>query len=88
MVDATEEAVLDSLLTAPTTVGRDGNTSEGLDPEAVGRCCRRPIVPGTERDVVITMADGTGLAATLYLPDRPPDRSRACSRPSPTARTT
>ncbi len=24
---------------------------------------------GTERDVVITVADGTGLAATLYLPD-------------------
>ena len=35
VVDATEEAVLDSLLTAPTTVGRDGNTSEGLDPEVV-----------------------------------------------------
>ena len=26
-------------------------------------------MPGTERDVVITTADGTGLAATLYLPD-------------------
>ena len=35
MVDAAEEAVLNSLLGAPTTVGRDGNTSEGLDPEAV-----------------------------------------------------
>ncbi len=35
VVDASEEAVLNSLLTAPTTVGRDGNTSEGLDPEAV-----------------------------------------------------
>ena len=32
VVDATEEAVLNSLLGAPTTVGRDGNTSEGLDP--------------------------------------------------------
>jgi D-aminopeptidase len=37
VVDCAEEAVLDSLLTSPTTVGRDGNTSEGLDPEAVRR---------------------------------------------------
>ena len=35
VVDASEEAVLNSMLTAPTIVGRDGNTSEGLDPEAV-----------------------------------------------------
>jgi D-aminopeptidase len=35
VVDATEEAVLNSLLTSPTTVGRDGNTSEGLDPDTV-----------------------------------------------------
>src|SRR4051794_30612559 len=32
VVDATEEAVLNSLLGSVTTVGRDGNTSEGLDP--------------------------------------------------------
>ena len=31
VVDAAEEAVLSSLLQSPTTVGRDGNTSEGLD---------------------------------------------------------
>ena len=31
VVEATEEAVLNSLLTAPTVTGRDGNTSEGLD---------------------------------------------------------
>ena len=36
-VDASEEAVLNSLLGAPTTVGRDGNTSEGLDAEVVSR---------------------------------------------------
>ena len=30
MVEATEEAVLNSMFTAPTTVGRDGNTSESL----------------------------------------------------------
>jgi D-aminopeptidase len=36
-VDASEEAVLNSLLQAPTTVGRDGNASEGLDPEVVVR---------------------------------------------------
>jgi len=35
VVDAAEEAVLNSLLMAPTTTGRDGNVSAGLDPEAV-----------------------------------------------------
>lgn len=37
VVDAAEEAVLNSLLTAPTTTGRDGNVSEGLDPATVTR---------------------------------------------------
>ena len=37
VVDASEEAVLNSMLTAPTTAGRDGNRSEGLDPAAVVR---------------------------------------------------
>ncbi len=32
VVDAAEESVLNSLLASPTMVGRDGNTSEGLDP--------------------------------------------------------
>jgi D-aminopeptidase len=40
VVDATEEAVLNSLLGAPTTVGRSGNTSEGLDPAAVAQMLR------------------------------------------------
>jgi D-aminopeptidase len=31
VVDAAEESVLSSMLHSPTTVGRDGNTSEGLD---------------------------------------------------------
>ena len=35
VVDCAEEAVLDSLLMSPTTVGRDGNTSEGLDPDLI-----------------------------------------------------
>jgi D-aminopeptidase len=35
VVEATEEAVLNSLLSSPTTVGRGGNTSEGLDSDAV-----------------------------------------------------
>jgi D-aminopeptidase len=30
VVEATEEAVLNSMLTAPTVTGRDGNTSPGL----------------------------------------------------------
>ena len=37
VVDSAEEAVLNSLLGATTTVGRDGNTSEGLDPALVSR---------------------------------------------------
>ena len=37
VVDAAEEAVLNSLLAASTTVCRDGNTSEGLDPDVVAR---------------------------------------------------
>ena len=37
VVDASEEAVLSSMLQAPTTTGRDGNTSEGLEPELVRR---------------------------------------------------
>jgi D-aminopeptidase len=40
VVDSAEEAVLNSLLMSPTTVGRDGNTSEGLDPDTVVRLLR------------------------------------------------
>jgi D-aminopeptidase len=40
VVDATEESVLHSLLMSPTTVGRDGNTREGLDPDTVVRLLR------------------------------------------------
>ena len=40
VVDATEEAVLNSLLMSPTTVGRDGHTSPGLDPATVVRLLR------------------------------------------------
>lgn len=35
VVDATEESVLNSMLMAPTVVGRKGNTLYGLDPEVV-----------------------------------------------------
>ena len=37
VVDAAEEAVLNSLLGSVTTTGRDGNRSEGLDPAVVSR---------------------------------------------------
>jgi D-aminopeptidase len=37
VVDAAEESVLNSLLMSPTMVGRDCNTSEGLDPDTVVR---------------------------------------------------
>jgi D-aminopeptidase len=40
VVDATEESVLNSLLMSPTSEGRDGNTSEGLDPDTVVRLLR------------------------------------------------
>ena len=43
VVEATEEAVLNSMLTAPTTVGRDGNTSVGLDSDDV-RALLAPIL--------------------------------------------
>jgi D-aminopeptidase len=35
VVEATEEAVLNSMLAAPTVTGRDGNTSPGLPAERV-----------------------------------------------------
>ena len=37
VVDAAEESVLNSMLASPTMVGRDGHTSEGLDPATVTR---------------------------------------------------
>ena len=70
VVEATEEAVLDSMLASPTTVGRDGHVSEGLDPELVRDPPGRPTMSGTAQDLRLTMADGTDLALTLHLPDR------------------
>ncbi len=40
VVDAAEESVLNSLLMSPTSAGRDGHTSEGLDPDTVVRLLR------------------------------------------------
>jgi D-aminopeptidase len=40
VVEATEEAVLNSMLAAPTVTGRDGNTSPGLPAEQVCRLLR------------------------------------------------
>lgn len=37
VVEAAEESVLNSMLQSMTTTGRDGNTSEGLDPDLVAR---------------------------------------------------
>jgi D-aminopeptidase len=42
VVDAAEESVLNSLLGSPTMVGRDGNTSEGLDPDRLVGLLREP----------------------------------------------
>jgi D-aminopeptidase len=41
VVDASEEAVLNSMLASPTVVGRDGNASAGLPPDDVARLLRR-----------------------------------------------
>ena len=40
VVEASEEAVLNSMLMSPTVTGRSGNRSEGLDPDAVVRILR------------------------------------------------
>jgi D-aminopeptidase len=40
VVEATEEAVLNSMLAAPTVTGRDGNTSHGLPAEQVRQLVR------------------------------------------------
>jgi D-aminopeptidase len=40
VVECAEEAVLDSMLCAGTEVGRDGNTSDGLDPRLVAALVR------------------------------------------------
>ena len=40
VVEATEEAVLNSMLAAPTVIGRDGNTSPGLPAEPVAELLR------------------------------------------------
>lgn len=39
--EATEEAVINSLLMATTTVGRDGHKVEAIDPSDVVRVCRK-----------------------------------------------
>lgn len=43
--DATEEAVLNSMFMATTTIGRDGNRSEAIDLDVVLRCCRERNLP-------------------------------------------
>src|SRR5258708_9474521 len=42
VVEATEEAVLNSMLAAPTVTGRDGNRSRGLPPEQVSAILSAP----------------------------------------------
>lgn len=45
VVEATEEAVLNSMLTAPTVIGRDGNTSHGLPAGRVAELLRDRCAP-------------------------------------------
>ena len=81
VVDAAEESVLNSLLMSPTTVGRDGNTSEGLDPDAVVGSSRSTAVAGTERSV---RSDGGRRRAgrLVDLPDAadPADQAGSAAR--------
>ena len=80
VVEATEEAVLNSMFAAPTVVGRDGNTSETVRTPRSWRWSRqaRPTARLDRRrstaivrveEVRIPVRDGGHLAATLYLPD-------------------
>ncbi len=45
--DATEEAVINSLLQAVTTSGQNGRTTEAIDPRQVVEICRRYGIPAT-----------------------------------------
>ena len=90
VVEAAEEAVLNSMFTAPTVTGRDGNTSEGLDPHVVRPAAgAMPAMTGTERggpDPDPRRASSWPRRSTSRT--SPAGRSRACSRRCPTARTT
>ena len=91
VVEAAEEAVLNSMFTAPTVVGRDGNTSETIH---TPRSLRELVATGS------TAADegrgGPDPGPRREPPGRDPlparraepGRSRACWRRCPTARTT
>ena len=70
-VEATEEAVLNSMLAAPTVTGRDGNISEGLPAERVVgllRACRQAL--GRWCTV------GSDELRVRLRVSRPPDRAR------------
>ena len=84
VVEAAEEAVLNSMFTAPTTVGRDGNTSESLHSPEVLELLAMAV---TDR-VRIPVATASSWPRRSTCPTRRPGRSRACSRRCPTARTT
>ena len=88
VVDAAEESVLNSLLMSPTTVGRDGNTSEGLDPDTVVR-----LLAEHGRAGQLNARSASRWRTASSWPRRSscrtrPSRSRACSRRCRTARTT
>ncbi len=86
VVEAAEEAVLNSMLTAPDH-RRARRQRERV--AALPRGARAAGVgPVTRQEVRIPVRDGVGLAATLHLPDPATGHSRACSRRCPTARTT
>ena len=83
VVEAAEEAVLNSMFSAPTVTGRDGNTSESAYNDEVLR-----LLPMRVEEERIPVRDGAGWRRRCTCPTSRPGRSRALSRRCPTARTT
>ena len=71
VVEASEEAVLNSMFTAPTVTGRDGNTSETIHTAGDHGPARMRV-----EEVRIPVRDGSHLAATL-VPPGPVRRGRS-----------
>jgi len=63
--DATEEAVINSLLQAVTTTGQQGRTVEAIDPDALLEVCRQHGVGSATRDQQTENADAGALRRSV-----------------------
>ena len=88
VVDAAEEAVLNSLLMAPTTTGRDGNVSEGLDPDTLAGLMGDARAWQLSPRSASRWRTGSSWQPHSSSPTATAGRNRACWRRCPTARTT